>query len=789
MRRPAAFLGLLLASLVPSTSAAEEGQWMPKQIGELDAEKLAEMGLELEPKDIWNETDGGLMKAIVNLSGCSAGFVSDRGLVATNHHCAFGAIQANSSVENDYLTDGFVAKTLTEELRAKGRTVKVLQEIKDVSGEVQAALAGAADAVGRAKAAEATTKKLIDACEAAGDGHSCTVRSFYSGSVFQLFDYLEYKDVRLVFAPPSMVGNYGGEVDNWMWPRHSGDFTLLRVYAGPDGKPADYAEENEPLTPERWLEINPTGVQAGDFVSVMGFPGHTDRYLPLPEVERQLEQALPAKIDLYGQWIDLMNEKGAADPAVKIKVSATLRGLANVHKNSRGMVDGIRRLGLLDRRKTEDAALATWASTADAKYANVLPDLGALSEERRAQFGRDYAVGSVKRAGNAVAIAIDLVRRAKERTKPDLERVGTYRDRGQAKLWSAMERRLRDHDAAVDEGMLRILIRWVQTLPEAQRFTPLDEAGVSEMLAATKVVDADFVKTTFDAADWDALQAETDPLIVWAREVVLEIEALELRRKDREGRELVLGPLYFDMTKAVREGPVYPDANGTMRFSYATVRGYSPQEGLLATPHTTVAGQVAKHTGEDPFDLPKAVRDAAPGAAKTFWADPKLGDVPVCFLASGDTTGGNSGSPVVDGKGRWVGLNFDRVWENIAGDFGYAIDRSRNVIVDIRYILWLIDDVYGATNVIDELGLRKQADAGPRGQKARGTGPVKPGTPAAAAAADDAPDAGGDDTGPDPARLGCSTGGTSRWGFLALLLLAPIRRRRVATSVRRSRPS
>ncbi len=753
---------------------------MPKQVSELDAEELAQMGLNLQPKDIWNETDGGLMKAIVNLSGCSAGFVSDRGLVATNHHCAFGAIQANSSVEHDYLTDGFVAKTLTDELQAKGRTVKVLQEIRDVSGEVRAALEGVADPVARAKAVETTTKKLVAACET--QGHSCTVRSFYSGSEFQLFDYLEYKDVRLVFAPPSMIGNYGGEIDNWMWPRHSGDFTLLRVYAGPDGKPADYAQDNEPLTPERWLEINPAGVQDGDFVSVLGYPGHTDRYLPLPEVERQLEQALPAKVELYGQWIDLMIESGAKDPAVKIKVASTLRGLANVHKNSRGMIDGIRRLGLLGRRKAEDAALARWADTADAKYGNVLPDLTALSEERRAQFGRDFAVSNVKRAGNAVAIAIDLVRRAKERTKPDLERVETYRDRGQAELWSAMERRLRDHDPAVDEAMLQILIRWVQAMPEDQRFTRIDPAGVSAMLASTKLTDPDFVKTSFDAADWDTLQAETDPLLVWAREVVLELEAYELRDKDRHGRELVLGPLYFDMTKAVREGPVYPDANGTPRFSYATVRGYSPQEGLLATPHTTVAGQVAKHTGEDPFDLPQAVRDAAPRAAETYWADPGMGDVPVCFLASADTTGGNSGSPVVDGDGRWVGLNFDRVWENIAGDFGYAIDRSRNVIVDIRYILWLIDDVYGASHLIDELGVRAQADAGARGDQTRGSGPVKSGTPGAAAAhnaPENAPDAGGDDTGPDPERLGCSTGARSDWGCWALLgLLTTLRRRK-----------
>lgn len=743
---------------------------MPKQIGDLDAKTLAEKGLQLEPSQIWNETDGGLMKAIVNLSGCSAGFVSERGLVATNHHCAYGAIQANSTVEHDYLTDGFVAKTLADELQAKGRSVKVLQEIRDVTGEVRAAVDAATDPVARAKAVETVSKSLVDACESAGEGHSCTVRSFYSGSEFQLFDYLEYEDVRLVFAPPSMVGNYGGEVDNWMWPRHSGDFTLLRVYAGPDGKPAKYSEDNEPLKPERWLEVSPTGVSDGDFVSVMGYPGHTDRYLPLPEVQRQLDQSLPAKVELYGQWIDWLTQRGEADPAVKIKVAATLRRLANVHKNSRGMLDGIRRLGLLARRESEDAALAKWAESADAKYGNVLPDLATLSGERRASFGRDFAVANAKRSGNAVAIAIDLVRRAKERTKPDVERVDTYRDRGEGKLWSAMERRLRDYDPAVDDGLLRILVRWMNAQPEEQRFTTLTEADITPMFSGSQVTDPAFVKATFDAADWDAVQASTDPLLVWARAVVEEIEALEQRSKDRHGRELVLGPLYFDMTKAVREGPVYPDANGTLRFSYATVRGYSPQEGLLATPHTTVAGQVAKHTGVDPFDLPQAVRDAADGAPKTFWADPDLGDVPVCFLASGDTTGGNSGSPVVDGKGRWVGLNFDRVWENIAGDYGYAIDRSRNIIVDIRYILWLIDDVYGADNVIDELGLRKQADAPAR----RGDAQLEQGVPNPVSVDEES-----GDTGPDPEKLGCRTGGGPS-GFAGLLVLLGLglRRRR-----------
>jgi len=780
MRRLCIPVALGLCALLPLTSRAEEGQWMPEQIGELDAEKLDAMGLRLSPSEIWNEDDGGLMKAIVNLSGCSAGFVSSRGLVATNHHCAYAAIQANSSVEHDYLTDGFVAQSLSEELPAKGRTVKVLESIRDVSAQMRGAIEAAADPVARAKASEDTAKRLVDACEAASEGHRCTVRSFYSGSEFQLFDYLEYEDVRLVFAPPSMVGNFGGEVDNWMWPRHSGDFTLLRVYAGPDGQPAAYAEENEPLEPQRWLQVSPTGVSEGDFVAVMGFPGHTDRYLPLPEVERQLEQVLPAKVDLYGRWIELLEEKGAEDPAVKIKVAATLRGLANVHKNSRGMLDGIRRLGLLERREREDAALATWAESADETYGNVVPDLSVLSDERRAGFGRDYATSMASRAGNAVAIAIDLVRRAKEKTKPDLERENAYRDRGEDKLWSRMERRLRDHDPGVDEGMLQILVRWVQALPPSERFTDIDEAQAARMLAATKATDPAWVKEAFDAADWDALQGSDDPLIAWARDVVEEIEAYELRSKGREGRELMLGPLYFDMTKAVREGPVYPDANGTLRFSYATVRGYTPRDGLRATPLTTVTGQVAKHTGEDPFDLPQKVRDAAASSSETFWAAPRLGDVPVCFLASGDTTGGNSGSPVVDGQGRWVGLNFDRVWENIAGDFGYAIDRSRNITVDVRYILWLIDDVYGAEALIAEMGLEKEAEAGARHRVADPSSESTTTTPPVAAQGEPAQqEAAAGDTGPDPRILGCSAGGWGHGGSaLLFVLLGRLRRRR-----------
>ena len=705
--------GVVVAAAAP-TARADEGQWMPRQIAELDGAKLRKQGLQLAPSEIWNADDGGLIRAIVNLSGCSAGFVSQQGLVATNHHCAVSAIQSQSSVDHDYLSEGFYAAELGDELEAKGRTVKVLQSIEDVTDKLRKVAEAETDAGKREHAVTLAQNQIVKDCEAPGGGLKCTVRSFYNGSEYQLMTYLEFEDVRLVFAPPRSVGNYGGEVDNWMWPRHTGDFTLLRVYADKDGKPAPYDEANVPYKPTRWLEVGHEGVAPGDFVAIMGFPGSTNRYLPGAEVKRQLEQALPARVDLYGEWMAILEAKGAADPAVRIKVASDLRGLANRHKNARGMIEGLGRIGLMARRQKEDAALAKWAETADAKYKDVLPRLSALAERRRGPFSRSQLLGNAKRAGNTVAIAVDLVRRAKERQKPDLERESLYMDRGEKRLWGRMERRLANFDAGVDEAVLAVFLRRAAALPTELRFTNKQPGDARRLVQGTKVNDPDFVKATFDAADWAAIEASRDPMIAWARDLVEAIEAKETEDRALGGEMLELGPLYFEMLKATRSGPVYPDANGTLRFSYASVKGYSPRDGLTATPQTTVAGQVLKHTGEEPFALPEGVRKAAPQAAGTYWADPGLGDVPLCFLSNGDTTGGNSGSPVVDGRGRWVGLNFDRVWENIAGDFGYALDRSRNISVDVRYVLWILDEVSGATRILDELGLAEQAAAGAR---------------------------------------------------------------------------
>lgn len=683
---------------------------MPQQIAELDHAKLADLGLQLTAEQLWNPDDFGLMAAVVNFAGCSSGFVSALGLIATNHHCAYGVIQSHSSVEHDYLTDGFFAPTQADELQAKGRTVKVLEKITDVTERVRAAVDAAGDPAAKQRAYDLAQKTIVAQCEEQAH-RSCRVAGFYNGSEVQLHEYLELTDIRLVYAPTSGVGNYGGEVDNWMWPRHSGDYSLLRAYVGPDGNPAPYSEDNVPYKPKRHLQISTEGVSPGDFVAVLGFPGDTDRYLPAAEMRRQAEQFLPARVALYGEWIRILNEEGAKAPAVKIKVAAKLRGLANRHKNARGMLEGIARDKLLQRREAEEIALAEWADAQGETYANVLSGLDALAAERRASFERDFLLQNASQAGNALATALDLVWRAKERSKPDLERKSAYMDRGEERLWSRIEGRLRDDDPNVDRRLMESLFSRVEQLPPALRFSGLRPRDVAPYLAKTKVRDPAFVKELFDAADAAAITASKDPMIALARELVAAAETDDEASDRRAGIMLELGPKYFEMIRAVRKGPVYPDANGTLRFSYGTIKGYAPRDGMVATPQTTLAGQVAKHTGKEPFNLPTRVLEAAPTAGTTRWADPELDDVPVCFLATGDTTGGNSGSPMVDGQGRWIGLNFDRVWENIAGDFGYDMTRSRNIGVDVRYLLWNLDVVDGATRLLQELGISDAPDA------------------------------------------------------------------------------
>ncbi|MBC8072760.1 MAG: S46 family peptidase, partial [Deltaproteobacteria bacterium] len=693
VRAPLVVFTALLA--IGPAAMADEGQWMPRQIAELDAAELERKGLQLAPGELYEPgKDGGaLLDAVVDLGGCSAGFVSADGLIATNHHCALSAIQAASSVEHDYLNDGFLARTRAEEIVAKDEDVAIVRSITDVTAQVHEVVARVTDPAARAVAVEQLGKQLVRDCEATAPSRRCRFAEFYAGAEFQLIESQQLRDVRLVYAPPSSIGNFGGEIDNWMWPRHTGDFALLRVYVDAKGESPGHDAANVPYKPQRFLPVGHEGVEPGGLVAVLGFPGATQRYQSSAEVARQIDQVLPARAELYAEWIGLLDAAGRRDSAVKIKVAAKLRQLQNREKNARGMLEGLARNGTLARREREDAELVRWTGEQkDARYADALARLGELSSERRDGFVRDFLLDNAARGANTLAIAIDLVRRAREREKPDLERVAAYMDRDAEQLWSAQQRRIRDFDREVDRALLASWLERTAKLPEGQRIA---EGASADALVRTKLVDEAFTRKLWDAS-WAELERERDPMIAFARALVPEIEALEQRERARKGVMLEIGPRWFEMLDAVRKGPVYPDANGTLRVSFATVQGYVPRDGLLAAPRTSLSGLLAKHTGVDPFDVPQAIRDAAPQAKTTWWADPTLADVPVAMLSNADTTGGNSGSPVIDGRGRWIGLNYDRVWENIAGDFGYSPERSRNIIVDVRYLLWILDEVLHA---------------------------------------------------------------------------------------------
>ncbi|MCA9682929.1 MAG: S46 family peptidase [Myxococcales bacterium] len=711
-------LPLSLCVLTTSSAQANEGQWKPEQIVDIHPQ-AATIGLSLDAKALWDpegdEKTGGLMRASVNLGGCSAAFVSADGLIATNHHCAYGALQANSSVDHDYLKDGFLAATRADELGAPGSTVKVLRTIEDVSAEFKAVILEVEDDSERAQAIEKLQNQLVDACEAAGEHLHCRVASFYMGGRFELHEYVEIQDVRLVYAPPSAIGEYGGETDNWMWPRHTGDFSLLRAYVGPDGQIAAKADDNVPYKPAQFLKPSTDGVSPGDFVAVLGYPGHTDRYMWSSELERHQNLWLPQRVIMYGEWIDILDAAGAKDKAVEIKVAATKKSLANRHKNARGKIAGLERMKLLDERKAEDAKLREGGEEAVA----TLDALDALSKARSEREHWAFLLENLGYAPRSLAIARDLVEWSGERGKDDLERKSGYRDRDRDRVFSRLEGLVRDHDADVDVELLASFLRYADALP-GKRIAGFDKimgaakgAGADNLdayreaaraaLEGSALADPEGMKALFE--DPAAVAASKDPMIVLARALVGELAELEQIKLAEQGAMARLGPAYFGLLAGLRPQPVYADANSTLRMSYASIKGYAKWNGEEQKPQTVMGGAVAKHVGSGDFNLPAKVLEKAKTAPQSRWADPRLGDLPLCFLADGDTTGGNSGSPVIDGKGQLIGFNFDRVWENVAGDYAWRTEQSRNVVADVRYLYWMLEEVAEAPHLLQELGV------------------------------------------------------------------------------------
>lgn len=700
---------LVLLGAMAAPAAAGEGKWTPEQVLRLEPAWLRQQGLELSPKQLWDPAKGtGLLAAAVNLGGCSAAFVSRTGLIATNHHCLFSILQEHSTTANDIITNGFLAKTPADELSSKTTRVTIPRSFTDVTREVRAAIPQGADDLARQRAIESKGKAMVAACEQQRF-HRCRVASFDGGLQYVLVDTLELPDVRLVYAPPRSIGEYGGEIDNWAWPRHTGDFAIARAYVGPDGNPAAFSPANVPYKPEFIFPMSRRGASEGEFVMVMGYPGVTYRSLTALEMAQRRDLHFRTREDLYGEWIRLMEKATEGRPEGAIAVAGTLKSMSNVYKNAQGQLAGFARGRIVEKQQATEAEVVTWAkSRPEFRPAlDALQGLNELARESARTAERDFLLGTTSAGSRALYLATTLVRAAKERQKPDADREPAYMDRERPRLRDRLEREQKSYDQRADRTLFASFLARASKLTGDQRLAAAE--GMAERLDAvysqTKVMDLAERLAMFEESP-EQLQARKDPLLEFAFQLDGELLKMKERADRWAGTVARLRPEWLKAVQAHAGKPVAPDANGTLRVSFARVSGYSPRDGVFYRPQTTLAGVIEKHTGEEPFDVPPAIREAF--AAKRFgpWRDAKLGDVPVNFLADADTTGGNSGSPVVNGKGELVGLNFDRVWENVANDFGYNPAIARNISVDIRYALWLLDQVTGARALLDELGVR-----------------------------------------------------------------------------------
>lgn len=698
-----------LTVCLPGAAMADEGMWLPSQTGAI-AEEMKAAGLELDATTL-GDLQRPPLTAIASLGGCSAAFLSPEGLVATNHHCVAGSLQYNSSPENDYLTNGFLAKTLADELpAAPGSRVYVIEDLRDVTA---AMLKGADKLDGRARydRLQANRTALIEACEKQAN-RRCDVRAYFGGQQYWLQQQLEIKDVRLVYAPAQGVGNFGGEKDNWMWPRHTGDFSFYRAYVAPDGSSAPYAAENVPFKPKAWLPIAQEGVKEGDFIMVAGFPGTTERLRTAEEARFYYEELYPYQQRMLAEYGDRIDELTAGNQAATIAYAATLQGVENYEKKIAGQLAGADAISLVEKKQAEEAAFRAWIAAdpaREAKYGAALAALDTLIAENNAEALADARRGMLGRS-QLLGAAARLYRWANEQAKPDKDREPGYQARDKAFLVQSLQRIERRYVSEIEQALWADALAEYRQLPAEDRNRSFDAfmegRDIASLYAATKLGDTATRLAWLDKSVAD-FKASDDPFIQLAVAMYDEGLANEAEEKERAGKVQKARSSVMEarLAYAASQGKtMYPDANGSLRFTYGKVTGKAV-DGQIWTPFTTAEGIVAKHTGRGEFDAPDAMIELIKAKDYGRYAAPELGTLPVDFLSTVDITNGNSGSSTLNARGEFVGLAFDGTIEGVVSDWMYDPKINRTIHVDSRFMLWTMEKVDGATRLLEEMGV------------------------------------------------------------------------------------
>lgn len=696
----------------------EEGMFPLSEIHKLDLKKA---GLKIDQNEVYNPNGISLVDALVNVGGCTGSFVSNEGLIITNHHCAFSAVQLASTPENDYLNNGFVAKTHEQEIEAKGLTCRITDSYEDVSDKVLGAVAQVSDPASRLQLINNAMKNIVIEAEKKDPSIKAEVSEMFIGKSYVLFRYKTILDVRLVYVPNRKVGEFGGETDNWVWPRHTGDYSFMRAYVAKDGSPAKYSKNNVPYSPKKFLKVNASGTTEEDFVFILGYPGKTFRHRPAQFIDYQQKYLLPYTSELYDFQNTTMENVGKRDKTTELKLATRIKKNANVMKNYRGKMKGIREIDLVAQKRQEDAALAQFINNnveVKAQYGNLMNDIDQLYKQINGDAYRDMWLTQIYTSTSLLNIAKQLnTFRTELESQPNAQKE-VYFNNNIEKLKQALTVTYDAYDIDVDRRILKKMMSDAAQFSANQRISSVDkvigrgsnnDAMITDFIGDTfglsKLKDKNYVFGTL-LKSGKSISDYNDGLLLFEKDIAKQIAELKPEKDRRDGVLNKLMGDYVNVKEKFLKKDFVPDANTTLRLTYGHVRGYSPADASYMAPYTSIKGILEKGaTGNPDFAYPPQIKTL--WEAKDFgpFVKKELNDVPVAFLYNMDTTGGNSGSPIMNAYGELIGVNFDRAYGATINDYAWNESYSRSIGVDIRYVLWVAAKIDHADFLLKEMGV------------------------------------------------------------------------------------
>ncbi len=706
----------LLSNLIlVNISIADEGMWLPSLIHKLNINDMQSKGLNLNANDIYSINNSSLKDAVVALDrgSCTAELISSNGLLLTNHHCGYDEIQNHSSVENNYLEEGFWAMSYKEELPNPGKSVTFLISIEDVTDKVLAQVRNDMDEEERSKIISSVTSELEK--EAKKDTHYETfVRSFFNANQFHLFVTETFNDVRLVGAPPQALGKFGGDTDNWMWPRHSNDFSLFRVYCGPDGNPANFSEDNIPYKPRHFFPVSIKGIREGDFTMVMGYPGHTNRYITSHDVKYIMEVTNPVRVEVRDAKLQILDEYMSTGPKAKIQYAAKYAQSSNYFKYSIGQNNGLNNLNVIERKKALENEFTNWVNNDESrkdKYGQALTYIANSYSMTDANKAQEYIAEAMIRGPEIFSFAyraLPLFRLLNEKDIKD-----DFLDMITSRVSSGMNSHFKDYDAETDQKVAGTLLKLYADnnspayYPEF--FNIVNKKYKGDFMKYTEKMfkKSVFVKEAELTSFLENPNMKTlnkDMAFQAAQDIFKKFRDIDAMVEEKN-EQLITGHRLFlsGLMEMQDDKKFYPDANSTMRLTYGQILPYKPEDGVIFKYYTTHNGYLEKEIpGDDEFNVPERLKELFINKDFGRYADDE-GNLPACFISNNDITGGNSGSPVLNANGELIGIAFDGNWEAMSGDIAFEPELQRCINVDIRFVLWVIDKYAGATHLIDEM--------------------------------------------------------------------------------------